>query len=132
MTLSRRETWFKTVGWLCCLIAIGLILGALLRFYLLEDVTQVRLCESAASSVLCRLRSLLGWSIYHQLFGLSGALLAIFAWLPRLRGLAWPGLVMSCLGLVLYNTTYAGVGFTVALLSMLRSVPAHASEEGRS
>lgn len=96
-------------------LAAGLLLAATIRYHLLEnDALQ---CQADAAGGWCRLRAVLGWTLYHQLIGLTGLALAIAAWLPALRRLALPGLLVAGCGLALYNTTYAAFATIIALLA---------------
>jgi hypothetical protein len=112
---GRNGLW-----WLLIALGTGLLAGLLARYLILENVTQAHSCRLDAQQLICRLRSALGWSIHFQLFGLVALLTALLAWLPTLRWLAWPALLLSAGGLLLYNTTYAAIALIMALLVALR------------
>lgn len=96
-------------------LATGLLLSVSIRYQVLEnDALQ---CQVDAAAGWCGLRATLGWMLYHQLIGLFGIALAIAAWLPALRRLALPGLLVAGCGLALYNTTYAAFATIIALLA---------------
>lgn len=106
--------------WLVLVLLAGLLAGLVLRYAILENVNQARICQGDPLQMMCRLRSTLGWSIYFQLFGWGALLLALPSWLTPLRAMVWPALMMSACGLLLYNTTYAAIALIVALLAALR------------
>ena len=109
--------------WMAIVAAVsgGLLLAAAIRYGILENETQEMMCRQGGNG-WCSLRASLGWSIYHQLFGLAGLFLGMAAWLPRMRWAAYPGLLLAGCGLFIYNATYAAVAVIVALLAVLRPV----------
>jgi len=99
----------------------GLLLAVAIRYGVLENEAQDQMCRAGRSNGWCSMRAAVGWSIHYQVFGLTALFLGIAGWLPKLRWLAFPGLLLAGCGLLIYNTTYAAVGFIVALLAALHS-----------
>lgn len=95
-------------------------MAAAIRYGILENEAQDLRCREGISSFWCSVRSATGWAIHYQLFGLMGLFLGIAGCLPRLRWLAYPGLLLAGCGLLIYNATYAAVAVVIALLAALR------------
>lgn len=113
------------MGKIAAAVAAGLLLAAALRHGLLENAAHALRCREAPAAAGCTVREALGWLIYHQLIGLSGLALAAAAWLPPLRRLALPALLVAGCGLALYNTTYAAIAAIIALLAALQPQRIH-------
>lgn len=111
-------------------MAGGLLLALALRYGLLENEVQARMCREGFASHWCAIRSALGWSIHYQLIGLTALALGVAGWLPGLRRAALPALLLAAGGLLLYNATFAAVALVVALLAALR--PAHRASAGEA
>ncbi|HEY0635213.1 MAG TPA: hypothetical protein VGE00_07525 [Gammaproteobacteria bacterium] len=116
--LSGRGLWAA----IAVSFAAGLLLALAVRYAILENAAQELMCREGGGSGWCTLRARLGWSIYHQLIGLSALGLATVAWLVRVRWVALSGLLLAGCGLLLYNATWAGVAAIIALLAALRPV----------
>ncbi|HEY0721859.1 MAG TPA: hypothetical protein VGE50_11470 [Gammaproteobacteria bacterium] len=116
--LSARGLWAA----IAISITTGLLVGMALRYAILENAAQELMCREGGSSGWCVVRPWLGWSIYHQLIGLSALVLGVGAWLVRPRWVALAGLLVAGSGLLLYNATWAGVAAIIALLAALHPV----------
>jgi hypothetical protein len=108
-------------------LALALWLGASygVRYGLMEEVRWVGACsEEAVVHWQCSVRSNLGLLIYFGVLG-WGALIASMAGfaVPNRIGrcLAWVGLLLGMLALVLYSASLAAFAVVIAGLRLVRS-----------
>lgn len=114
-------------------MAIALILWFLalyaLRYGYFEISPEQDPCLRDAASNACALRSALGTTIHHQVFGLTGffaaALAMVFRGSPR-RWLGAVGLFVSAAALVLYNSRYGAPGAALSVVALVGGAPARA------
>jgi hypothetical protein len=107
-------------------IGLALWLAAVygVRYGLMEDVQWVGLCSDGASKWQCQVRSSLGLMIHFGVFGWGALIASVIAFfVPRTPGrlLAWTGLLLGMLSLVLYSASLAVFAVVIAGLRLVRA-----------
>jgi hypothetical protein len=99
-------------------VAYGFALG--LRFGLVERDDLGAYCEVATPAWWCAVRILVIRGFLHGVYGYVSIVLAGLASWRRSAGLAYGGLVVGTLGMVLYDFTWSGVGVVASALVLAR------------
>jgi hypothetical protein len=99
-------------------VAYGFALG--LRFGLVERDDLGAYCEVATPAWWCAVRMLVIRGFLHGVYGYASIVLAGLASWRRSAGLAYGGLVVGTLGMVLYDFTWSGVGVVASALVLAR------------
>ncbi len=102
---------------LASVITIPLVLA--IRFYILNGVEFVAICEKTPMEFICLLRSILGFVIHFQIFGyiaVIGVILAIFA--KSKNQFLHISLIFSIVSIGLYNVSLGAIA-TIASLYMI-------------
>ena len=99
-------------------LAYGFALG--LRFGLVERDDLGAYCEVATPAWWCAVRILVIRGFLHGVYGYVSIVLAGLASWRRSAGLAYGGLVVGTLGMVLYDFTWSGVGVVASALVLAR------------
>lgn len=103
-------------------IAAGAIgLGLVIRYGFLEQQAMNEACWAATAPWWCAPRQALGTLIHVKAIGLASLVAAALAVAFGWRAFVLGALVLGGLGLVLYNTDFAAVGFAVGALRAIRA-----------
>ncbi|MEQ7917552.1 hypothetical protein ABQX22_00025 [Xanthomonas sp. WHRI 1810A] len=109
---------------LCVALAVWLAISYGLRYGLMEDVQWVGLCTDEAVRWECQVRANLGLLIHFQVFGWAALIASAVAFLvPHRAGrvLAFVGLLLGILALVLYTASLAVFAVVIAGLRLVRA-----------
>jgi hypothetical protein len=113
--LSLIVLFFALFVWLAAAYGV--------RYGLMEDVQWVGLCSDGAAQWQCQVRSNLGLMIHFGVFGWGALIASVIAFcVPRTPGrlLAWTGLLLGMLSLVLYSASLAVFAVVIAGLRLVR------------
>ena len=103
------------------LCALGLGVGYLLRYQVIEPRSIGQMCGGVGTPWWCPART--GLIKAHEWFVYGGAavVLALVAWLRN--DARWAAAALGCagIGLVVYNTEVAAVGLLLALTKLIRA-----------
>ncbi|MEY2633237.1 MAG: hypothetical protein RIR00_1891 [Pseudomonadota bacterium] len=105
-------------------IGVGLWLAIRLRYQLLESDALARQCLQAGAELACQVRSGLPQLFLQDRLGWACLLAGLGGFFGAYRSLAWLGLFLGCIGLVLYSFDLAAVGGLLSLLTLFRPLPA--------
>lgn len=117
---SRATNWLLTVGFL----ALGY--AFYLRYLVIENSGVGLACEAGRQSLLCTVRIATIWLFGAQSFGLVALAAAAITLMRPSVPLFAIALVATSFGLVLYNTSLAGLAAGVMIMSLARPAPARA------
>lgn len=93
------------------------------RFYLMENVDWLEICDKTPDRLECGLRSTLGLTIHFGILSWSALALAIPAFFTRGnagRALAWSSLAFAIPALALYTVTMAAFALLLCALRLIR------------
>lgn len=93
-----------------------------LRYGYFEISPEQDPCLRDVASGACALRSALGTTIHHQVFGLTGLFAAVLAMVLRGSLRHWlgtVGLFVSAAALVLYNSRYGAPGAALSVVALV-------------
>lgn len=99
-------------------VAYGFALG--LRYGLVERDDLGAYCDGAAPAWWCSVRMLVIRGFLLGVYGYASLVLAALASWRRAPWLAYGGLVVGTLGMVLYDFTWSGVGVVASALVLAR------------
>ena len=121
MSWTRRHR--VSAGVMTLALLLWVLACCALRFLFLEDERWLGWCADAPSSLSCRARGWLGWTIHLQVLAWLALPIALLAFcLPGGKGrwLAVWVLIPALAGLVLYAVTPASFATVLALLRLVR------------
>lgn len=104
-------------------LAVWLAVSYGLRYGLMEDVQWVGVCSDEALKWECQVRANLGLLIHFQVFGWGALIASVMGFvIPHRAGraLAFIGLLLGILALVLYTASLAVFAVVIAGLRLVR------------
>lgn len=117
---ARAANWLLTAGFL----ALGY--AFYLRYLVIENSTVGLACDAGRNSLLCAVRITTIRLFGAQAFGLVACGAALINLIRPSAPLFGVALVGSAFGLVLYNTSLAGLAAGLMIMSLARPAPGRA------
>lgn len=105
------------------LLLLWLAMSYGVRYYLMENVDWLEICDNTPDRLECGLRSTLGFAIHFGILSWSALALAIPAFFTRGnagRALAWISLAFAIPALALYTVTMAAFALLLCALRLIR------------
>jgi hypothetical protein len=112
--------WLMVVGFL----TIGYALYV--RYLVIEFSTVALACDAGLQTVTCKARALATVLFNNQVFGIVALAIAALNFIRPSIVLLTGGLIVACLGIVLYNIALAGLAIGLFILGFARPAPATA------
>lgn len=115
---SRPAT--RLLKWTAAAAAI-LCVAFFFRYVVIQPQSVGAICRADDAPAWCRAREIL--ILFHAfvIWGYVALAAGIVALLTGWRWAIWLGLIMSLMGLVLYNGSYAAIGLVLILLTLPRA-----------
>lgn len=111
-------------------VGVVFVLAFALRYAWIEPAHLGHLCNSDAGPWWCVPRQALIEAFMHNALGYAAVIAAVPAVLLRARRLALVAACLGAAGLVLYCHDWSAVGFTLGVLTLVRTVSAPADKLG--
>lgn len=110
-----------------------LLLAVAVRLLLVEPTEMLVRCSTpqAAGDLLCTIRSAAVANFRYNILGIASLFCTVLAAIWGSRGFAWAGLMIGCLGLVLFCYEFSAAAAVGALL-VLVSRPPKSDSGGRA
>ena len=110
----------RVVATIAATVVVAYLIGAAVRYGLVEREDLGLLCDSPAAPGWCSLRLLIIQAFVHDVFGLSSVVLAAAAAWRRSGTVAVLAVAIGTVGMVLYGFTWSGIGVLGGALVLAR------------
>jgi hypothetical protein len=112
------------VQWIMLVAFASVGLALYVRYLGIEMPKTALACDAGLTTLLCQMRSLANVLHRQEVFGIAAIIVAVLHLIRPSIILLTAGVAAAGLGLVLFNTTLAGIAVGLLILGFARPAPA--------